>query len=149
LAEAGYCNDNKPVVTTRLGSKGVVRKYVRFATWTYTSLNFIHDLFYQEGLKIVPKCISDYLSPLALAIWIMDDGFKVAKGLKLCINSFSYSDCLFLVNVLNQKYGLKSSVHSAGPPEQYVIYIWKDSLPILRTIVNPYLHPCMKYKIID
>jgi hypothetical protein len=54
----------------------------------------------------------------------MDDGFKVSKGIKLCTNSsFYYSDCLFLVNVLNEKYSLKSSVHSAGAPEQYIIYI--------------------------
>lgn len=149
LAEAGYCNENKPVVKTRLGQKGVVRKYVRFSTWTYTSFNFIHDLWYQGGLKIVPQCISDYLSPLALAIWIMDDGSKVSKGLKLCTNSFSYSDCLFLVNVLNQKYGFKSSVHSAGAPEQYVIYIWKESMPILRKIIEPHMHSSMKYKIIE
>jgi len=149
LAEAGYCNVNKPVIKTRLGKKGVVRKYVRFATWTYTSFNFIHDLWYPRGVKIVPECISDYLSPLALAIWIMDDGSKVSKGLKLCTNSFSYSDCLLLINVLNQIYGLKSSVHSAGAPEQYVIYIWTESMPRLRKIIEPHMHSSMKYKIIE
>jgi hypothetical protein len=79
----------------------------------------------------------------------MNNSYKVTKGLKLCTNKFTYSDCLFLVNILNQRYGLKCSIHSSGAPEQYVIYILKESFPILRTIVKPYFHPSMLYKIID
>jgi hypothetical protein len=32
LASKGYCNESIPVITTRLGKKGVVRKIVRFHT---------------------------------------------------------------------------------------------------------------------
>ena len=144
-----YCNINIPQITTRLGKKGVVRKVLRFHTWTYTSFNWIHDLFYKDNVKIVPSNIIDYLTPLALAIWIMDDGTKVSKGLKLCTNSFTYSDCLLLVKALNDNFGLKSSIQSAGAHNQHIIYIWKESLPLLRTIVSPYIIPQMKYKIIE
>ena len=53
----------------------------------------------------------------------MDDGGKVNQALKLSTNSFSYSDCLFLVKVLNDNFNLKASVQSAGAPNQYLIYI--------------------------
>ena len=45
---------------------------------------------------------------------------------------------------------LKASVQSAGAKnkEQYIIYIWKESMPIMREIVGPYVHSSMKYKIL-
>jgi hypothetical protein len=56
----------------------------------------------------------------------MDDGGKVNQGIKLsgpATNSFSYSDCLFLVKVLYDNFKLKASVQSSGVPGQYHIYI--------------------------
>lgn len=147
LSIRGYCNENIPLITTRLGQKGVVRKFLRFHTWTYTSFNWIHNLWYLENKKIVPYNIANLLTPLALTVWVMDDATKASKGLKFCTNSFSYSDCVLLVKVLYDNFGLKSSVQSAGAPNQYVIYVWKESMPLLRSIVSPYIIPEMKYKI--
>ena len=149
LANLGYCSSSLPEIKTRLGKKGIVRKVVRFKTWTYSSLNWIHDLWYINNKKVVPSNIGDYLNPLALAIWIMDDGSKVNSGLKLCTNSFTYLECLLLVKVLFDNFNLKSTIQSTGISEQYHIYIWKESMPLLREIVLPYVHPSMKYKIIN
>jgi len=148
LSELGYCNSNLPVITTRLGSKGKLKKIVKFSTWTYTSFNWIYDLWYNNEVKHVPKCIDQYLTPLALAIWIMDDGAKVSKSLKLSTNSFSYSDCLLLVKALHNNFNIKASIQSAGKKDQYLIYIWKESLIDLTSIVSPYIIPEMKYKLI-
>lgn len=148
LSEAGYCNDKIPVISKRLGVKGKIRKIVRFSTWTYTSFNWIHNEWYVNNRKCVPKSIDQYLTPLALAIWIMDDGAKVGKCLKFCTNSFTYNECIYLVNVLYKKFNLKASVQSAGSKDQYIIYIWKESMNDLLKIVSPYIIPEMKYKII-
>jgi len=147
--ELGYCSSNVPGIQTRLGSKGIVRKIIRFRTWTFSSFNWIHDLWYINGVKVIPSNIGDFLTPLALAIWIMDDGGKVNQGLKLSTNSYTYSECLFLVKVLYDNFNLKASVQSAGVSEQYIIYIWKESMPLLREIVLPYVHSSMKYKLIN
>ena len=147
FSNLGYCNPKIPVVTSRLGPKGKLRQIVRFRTWTYTSFNWIHELWYKNNIKQVPANIAEYLTPLALAIWIMDDGCKVGKGLKFSTNSFSYNECLNLVKALNDNFNLKASVQSAGSNDQYVIYIWKESMNDLRNIVSPYIIPEMKYKI--
>jgi ubiquinol-cytochrome c reductase cytochrome b subunit len=147
VSSLGYCNTITPKINTRLGKHGKIRKIIRFSTWTYSSFNWIHDLWYVNGVKIVPKNIGNYLTPLALAIWIMDDGAKVNKSLKLCTNSFSYSDCLFLSDILFKNFSLKSSIQSAGAPDQYNIYILKSSMDDLRKIVLPYIHSSMKYKL--
>ena len=97
----------------------------------------------------MPECIGQYLTPLALAIWIMDDGSKVGKGLKFSSNCFTYDECLNLVKVLSKNFNLKASVQSAGAKDQYIIYIWKESMDDLRYIVSPFIIPEMKYKIIE
>lgn len=149
LSSRGYCNKSLPKIETILGLKGVVRKRLRVITWTYTSFNFIFDLFYSQGIKKVPINIGEYLTPLALAIWVMDDGIKVSRGLKLNTKSFTYSDCILLLNVLNDNFSLKASIQSAGPPSKFNLYIWKESMPKLREIILPHILPEMKYKILD
>lgn len=147
ISNLGYCNHIEPKLQKRLGQKGVVRNVVRFKTWTYSSFNWIHELWYQNNIKVVPFNISDYLTPIALAIWLMGDGSKSGSSLKLASNSFTFSECLQLVKVLYDKYNIKASVQSAGVENQYVIYIFKESMPIIRDLVLPYVHPSMKFKI--
>jgi ubiquinol-cytochrome c reductase cytochrome b subunit len=93
--------------------------------------------------------IADYLTPLALAIWIMDDGCRSGHGLKLATNSFTFSDCLRLTQVLFDLYGIKATVQKAGAPQQFHIYIWVESLPILRSIVRPHMVSSMLYKLAE
>jgi ubiquinol-cytochrome c reductase cytochrome b subunit len=147
FSESGYCNPKIPNITTRLGPKGKIRRVIRFSTWTYTSFNWIHDLWYKDKIKSIPNCINQYLTPLALAIWIMDDGSKSGKGLKFSTNSFSYNDCLVLIKALNDNFNLKATIQSAGDKNQFIIYVWKESMFDLRNIVSPYIIPEMKYKI--
>ena len=149
LSDFNYCNSEIPKTSTRLGIDGKLRKIARFSTWTYTSLNWIHDIFYDHKKKIVPYNISEYLTPLSLAIWIMDDGSKSGKGLKLSRNCFSYNDCLIIVKALADNFGLKASIISAGSSNRYCIYIWKESMNHLRNIVSQYILPGMKHKIIN
>jgi ubiquinol-cytochrome c reductase cytochrome b subunit len=146
FSELGYCKSKLPVINTRLGNKGKIRKVAKFSTWSYSSFNWIYDLWYNTNIKHVPKCIDKYLTPLALAIWIMDAGVKVNKSIKL--RSYSYYDCLLLINTLNNNFNIKASIQLAGKENQYLIYIWKESMSDLRNIVSPYIIPEMKYKLI-
>ena len=77
----------------------------------------------------------------------MDDGSKAGSGLKLSTNCFTYLDCVLLTKVLYDNFNIKSTIQSAGKDNQYHIYIWKESMPLLREIVLPYVHPSMKYKL--
>lgn len=148
VASLGYCNTTKPKIKTRLGKKGKTKYIIRFATWTYDIFNDIYSLWYINNIKIIPKdWVSNNLTPLALAIWIQDDGGRVSKGLKLATNSFRYEDCIYLSNLLTKKYNLITSVVSAGPPNQYNIYIKQESMKLLYNIVSPYIVKSMLYKI--
>jgi len=58
-------------------------------------------VYYSNKIKIIPTWIEDYLSPIALAIWIMDDGGWIKnRGIKLSTNCFTLSDTKKLVYLL-------------------------------------------------
>ena len=149
LADRGYCLQNEPQVYTRLIKDSKVRSFYRFRTFTYSSFNSIYELFYIDNKKVVPNNIADYLSPLALAIWIQDDGGKASAGLKIATNSFTIEEVKYLCEVLNNKYGFDARHQSAGVPNQYVIYIPKKSIKLLAELVKPYFHSSIMYKLKD
>ena len=123
FASQGYCNPVVPKIITRLSKGGKIRNIIRFHTFTYSSFNYIQEDWYLNGIKFVPQNIDTYLTPLALAVWIMDDGSRSGSGLKLSTNSFTFEDTTRLVLNLNKLYGIKSSVQNAGHLNQYIIYI--------------------------
>ena len=149
LLNLGYCKEDLPQIFRRKGSKGKLVHYCRFRSFTYSSFYWIYEGFYKKGKKVIPCWIEQYLSPIALAIWIMDDGAWIKdRGIKLCTNSFSLCDIKFLVNILETKYGLKKvAIYSAGSLNQYYIYIPKSNFPALIPIILPHIHPMFLYKL--
>lgn len=149
IANLGYCKTKKPKIKTKLSINGKLKKYIKFSTWTYTKFNYLYNEWYNENNnKKVPLSLNKYFTSLSLAILIMDDSYKLNKGLILCTNSFSYEDNLFLSNFLFNKFKLNNSIFKISTNNQYFIYISKDSMPLLISIVKPYIIPSMKYKII-
>lgn len=147
LLKNGYCKENIPQIQSRIINNKLAY-YCRFRSFTYSSFNWIHEGFYRKGKKSIPCWIEQYLSPISLAIWIMDDGAWIKnRGIKLCTNSFSLSDVKKLVYILETRYKLKLAIHSAGSLNQYNIYIPKVNLPILIPLISPYLHPYFLYKL--
>nr|YP_010130223.1 LAGLIDADG endonuclease [Clavaria fumosa]QPZ51124.1 LAGLIDADG endonuclease [Clavaria fumosa] len=150
ISSLGYCKQEIPIIKTRKGINGEIRYFYRFRTFTYSSFNWIYDEFYPKplGRKVIPKIIDQYLSPMALAIWIMDDGTLYKnKGLKFCTNSFTLKEIQYLSFLLKNKYSINSSIYKITAVNQYNIYIPKSSLNILIKIVKPYIHPSMYYKL--
>jgi ubiquinol-cytochrome c reductase cytochrome b subunit len=147
ISKLGYCNSETPKILTRLGKGGKIRQLSRFKTFTFTSFNWIQEAFYVNSVKTVPLIVENFLSPLALAVWIMDDGSIVSSGLKIASNSFYQTEVQMLCDILKRKYNLKATIISAGVPNQYNIYISKYSIKLLTNIVGPYMHPSMKYKL--
>lgn len=154
LNERGYCSNVTPVlVKKQLKGKENWFNY-RLTLFSFTSLLWIHDSFYHEvngtTIKVVPIWISEYLTPIGLAHWIMQNGSRQRKqGINIATNSFSYQECVFLCNILKRKYNLKCTVVKTGSVNQWRISIWRSSMPNLVAIVKPYIIDEMKYKFID
>ena len=108
----------------------------------------LHSIFYDNGVKVEPPpgVLYNLLTPVALAHWIMGDGYKFRKALILCTDSNTIHDVVRLMNVLIIRYRLVCSLRSIRP-NQYRIFIYFKSMPLLRSIVIPYMDPSMLYKI--
>lgn len=148
LAIRGYSNPSQLIVNTRLGLGGKLRYLYRFKTWTYTSFNTQHAEFYCNNIKILPKADRQYqyITPLSLAIWIMDEGCRSGKGLKIASNNFTYKECEQLQSIIKDKYNLQVSIHKSGHANQHCLYIPKASINSLYDLIGEYIHPCMRYK---
>ena len=122
---------------------------VQFATLSLPCFNYYKDLFYNSNyLKIVPSNIQNLLSPRGLAYWIMDDGSLQNKGLHLNTYGFSNQDVLKLKSTLENMFGentLKCSIHKHKKGER--IYIWGESMGVVRHNISKFMHKNMLYKI--
>ena len=143
-----YCL-TEPKVSNRSPDKrtGKIYTSVSFNTRALPCFNELYDLFYPEGKKVVPLDIEDLLTPLGLAYWICDDGKYVdSGGLRLCTNSYSIQDVTRLKDVLITHYGLICTIHKTQKG-QHLIFISKNSMDKLRSIVKQHMVPNMLYKI--
>jgi LAGLIDADG DNA endonuclease family/Cytochrome C oxidase subunit II, transmembrane domain len=149
----GYCSNSKPRIYTRkLKNSDNIYTGYEFNTYTFRSLDWIYKLFYHKGKKVINKNIEKYITPLSLAIWIMDEGGWVGQGVRISTNAFTYSEIEWLTHILYMKFGLVTTIQkltqvSKKDIDKYSIYIKSSSIPFLRKIVQPYIHCSMLYKI--
>lgn len=110
-------------------------------------LKFLYDSFYEDflGKKDVPFNLS-LLSPLALAIWFMDDGFLIdnghSKSFGLSTCSFSLEGLLRLQKYLKKVYNIETIIR-----KNFYLIVRRCSALTFKTIIQPYIINSMKYKI--
>lgn len=102
-------------------------------------------MFYPEGKKIIPINIISYMSPIVLAYLIMCDGYRYNNSVAIATNSFTVSDNLLLITALNSVLGLNSRLMKDH--DQPSIFIPKSDLVKLQTLILPFMHPTLLYKI--
>ena len=78
---------------------------------------------------------------------MQDGSYQKGQGINIATNSFTFNECEFLACILTKKYNLKTSVIKTGTPNQWRISVWKESMPKLIELLEPYFIPEMKYKL--
>lgn len=107
------------------------------------SINKYRNLFYKD-YKIIDNKIFE-LDKLGLAIWYMDDGSKHNTSYYLNTQNFDYKDQKILLNMLNNNFNIKASIHKSR--KLFNIYIKKESKNIFTNIIKPYICKSMLYKL--
>nr|QVG61547.1 hypothetical protein [Rhizoctonia sp.] len=125
---------------------GIFSHSLYFFTRALPCFTELYHLFYKNGQKVVPENIITLLDPVALAHWISGDGEVANRGIRLCTDSFSLPEVVRLINVLIVRYDLDCSLHEKRPG-LYRIYIKKNSMAKLRSIVQKHMVASMLYKI--
>ena len=127
----------------------------KFNTESNPDVISFRKLFYPKGVKIIPRNISDILiSPLSLAIWYMDDGSldfrpKSHYAFSLKTNAFTLEECRLLSKILDDNFGIKSSVqYTLCRGKRYPqIYIGKNGRDQFRKTIAPFIINCFQYKL--
>ena len=121
------------------------RTAYRFTTRSLPVFTDYHNWFYSTGKKRIPIDLKiDYLS---LAVWFMDDGARSRSALYLNTQQFSLSEQVFLMELLLSTFGIKSALNR---DKQYTrIRITTDSSVHMRKLIEPYVIPSLKYKLIN
>ena len=153
FSDRGYCNPNTPKLMRRIRKKGEITFEYNINSYTYASLNWIHEMFYtfdeerKRYIKILPKNLEQFLTPQALAVWFMDDGSKIRESARIATNNFTKEEIEILCLILEKKYNIKASVVSGGKSRGYILYVYKSSMPNFCKIVKPFIHPSLYYKL--
>ena len=76
-----------------------------------------------------------------------DDGGWAQPGVRIATNCFSIDEVKLLVKILKNKFNLDCTIQLLKASGNHSIYIKSSSIPTLREILLPHIHPSMKYKL--
>jgi recombination protein RecA len=115
-----------------------------------------------DGKRTITEEYLKALTPLALAIWFMDDGcFTLrSKGLQarteggsgriqFCVEALTEGSRDRLVDYLRDSHGLDVSWRVSGANQKAVLTFTTQSSRRFLTLIAPYVHPSMDYKLIQ
>ena len=125
----------------------VYRKYW-FNTLSSGALRFYGQQFYRDGRKRVPKQLGRLLTPLALAVWYMDDGSvksKAHRTVLLNTQGFTQSDLVVLQKALKEKFHVLTSVRKQREGNQ--LYVASASADTFLRLIEPHCIPSLRYKL--
>ncbi len=123
-------------------------------------------VYWGDGKKTLSYEYLKALTPLALAVWYMDDGSfqNRSKGLQertregsgrsdshseICVEAFSQGSRQRLLEVLAGQFDLHPSLAVRGARQMSVLSFAKDETATLHELVAPYIHPSMEYKLLE
>lgn len=121
---------------------------LHFSTYSNGIFQDWRGLFYKNKIKIIPENINEILvSPLSLAVWIMDDGYKRndCNAIRINTDLFQYHEQELLVNCLRKNFSVDSVIHKKG--KTHNIYIPVKSSKKFCEIVKPHILDSLLYKV--
>jgi ubiquinol-cytochrome c reductase cytochrome b subunit len=127
---------------------GKIYQNYYFSTLSVGNFRFYGKQFYDiNHHKVVPKQIGKWLTPLALAVWIMDDGSSKSKYHRAVIlntQGFSRSDINILIKALQSVYGIEANFRKQREGLQLIVV--GKSAELLYKTVQKYMLPNFTYK---
>lgn len=117
-----------------------------FHTLTLEELREFYQKFYKDGEKRLPQRNTEVLTPLSLAVWVMDDGCYDGDSIILNTQNLSLSENKTLQKVFKKRFDLISGINKDR--DEWRLRFKKQSVPKLQGLIRPYIIPSMRYKIV-
>lgn len=116
-----------------------------FRTVSHPYFDFLRTQFYQKSQKVVPAQLAQWMGPITLAIWLMDDGSRDKYQLRLNSQSFSLQENKHLIRILEATFGITVTVNR--DKQKFRLRVSARSMPRVRQLVAPFIIPSMQYKL--
>ena len=120
-------------------------------TICHQDFNMFAKMFYDENRKkIVPDNLDMYLTPLSLAVWIMDDGnLNMNVNMRIASMGFTEEENYKLQAYLKRCFDLRSKVmgFKYKDKQYFQLTLNKENTQKLSNIIREHVVDCMKYKI--
>lgn len=154
IKQEEYLDYKRSFFQNEIGEK-YYRKYrgyksVRCRTKAFGEIKILESVFYTEKhKKIIPVNIKDFLSPLSIAIWYLDDGSRKGKNYgNIATCCFTYEENLLLSNAINEIIGIESKVVIDNQKYPMLILPAKnDTFLKFCRYIEKYVPDCMRYKL--
>lgn len=150
LAKRGYCNPNKPKLSKIIAKGNKVLFSYCISSYSFSSFYWLFKMFYRDNIKIIPRNLGNYLTPLALAIWFLEvpigpyglgNKAKLATEFHVSREDFKYLSKIF------KKYNIDTIIQSKGGNLGGTLYIKTSSISTFSKIVKPNILPSLYYKL--
>ena len=150
LAKKGYCSSKKPKLSKLIGVGNKVLFVYSFKSYSFSSFNWLFDMFYRDNIKIIPRNLDKYLTPLALAtLFLSSNGLgkkvKLGKKAKLA-TTLVKEDLKYLSVILKNNYNIETIIkfdnNSGLNDRKYSggsLYIKNTSVSTFSKIVKPHI----------
>ena len=116
-----------------------------FHTKSSERLGIIHEIFYKNGTKVLPKELFPLFTNRMLAIWFMDDGSNNGHSLTLNTHSLSFENQQWLVAFFKERYRIYPTI--VKDRTQWKLAIGWNDMDSFLAIIEPFVPQCMSYKI--
>ena len=114
----------------------------RFVTRSLPEFTPYYHLFYESGAKVVPDV---ELTPLAMAVWLMDDGSRSRRALYLNTQQFDVASQRSLLWLLDSQWEIQGTLNR--DKSYHRIRLSVASTARFVDLVTPYVLPEFRYKL--
>jgi hypothetical protein len=143
-----FCTDSGVKRTSRLHRQTGVKSFA-YRFYTRSHFRSLRTIFYDDGVtpprKRIPQDIEPYLDEIALAVFIMDDGYKASqtdRALALTLDGYDLQyEGPLLQAMLWNRFQLEPTVHMNGRSRsgrsQWKLYFGADQYEKLHRLISP------------
>ena len=152
LAKRGYCSHNKLKLSKLIGKGNKVFFTYILKSYSFSSFIWLFNLFYRDNIKKIPRNLNEYLTPLALATWLLSENVLGKKANLVTKYHVSKEDMKYISSILKNKYKIETVIKLKGRKldnkHGYTggsLYIKNSSISIFSKIVKPHILPSQHY----
>ena len=144
LSDNGYCSNKKPKLYKIIGKGNKVLFTYSIKSYSFSSFTWLFNMFYRHNIKIIPRNLDKYLTPLALAtLFLSSPG--LGQNSKLATICISAEDLEYLSLILKNKYNIETIIKfnnkslNSGKDSSGSLYIKNTSFSTFSKVVKPHL----------